>query len=336
MKTLSIDPAILAFAAAVRAALDDLTPEEVEDLTDGLEADLSEQAADGGDPPLDAVAYAAELRSAAGLGPRAASRRAPRSELALMRAQLRGAWDDAARVIQSKPLLRATLELLRAMRPVWWAARGLLLFGLATSGWLMSSFERIPWGIWIVAAAFVVVSVQWGRGRWLPGRGKRAIPIVASIVAVLVVVPVWVAVITYTSRQFQEVYSGVGFEPTGLQLEGQNVDNIFAYGADGELLTDVQLFDQNGRPLNIENPSHGETFHEGYSDDGEYLLLTPRDSAPGAAGWNVYPLQKFDPSFFTPDGLPTINNPTVESTAPFQRVQPLIGATLPPTPAPED
>jgi hypothetical protein len=332
MKTLSIDPEILAFAAAVREALNDLAADEVEDLTDGLEADLSEQAADGGGAPVDPTAYAAELRAAAGLAPRAESRRGPGAELDLMRAQLHRAWDGAARVIQSKPFLRAIVDLLGAMRPVWWAARGLLLFGLVTSGWLMSSFSRIPWGIWIVAAAFVVVSVQWGRGRWLPTRGRRAIPIIASILAVLVIMPLWQAVLTYTTRQFEQVYSGEGFEPTGLQLEGQLVDNIFAYGADGELLTDVQLFDQNGAPLNIESPSRGESFHESYSEN-EYIYLTPRDSAPGVAGWNVFPLQMFDPEFFDEYDAPSVNNPTLEATPPFLRTRPLVGST-PPTNAP--
>lgn len=60
---------VIAFAAAVREALNDLPAEDVDELVDGLEADLTERAADGdadfefGDPDL----YAAELRSAAGL-----------------------------------------------------------------------------------------------------------------------------------------------------------------------------------------------------------------------------------------------------------------------------
>lgn len=43
------DVDIRAFAAAVRAELDDLPPEEVDDLLDGLEADLAEQASDSGE-----------------------------------------------------------------------------------------------------------------------------------------------------------------------------------------------------------------------------------------------------------------------------------------------
>jgi hypothetical protein len=70
--------------AAVRTALDDLSPEEVEELTGGLEADLDDALADAG-PPGDSLGgqgdpaaslgdpevYAAELRAAAGLPPRA-------------------------------------------------------------------------------------------------------------------------------------------------------------------------------------------------------------------------------------------------------------------------
>ena len=62
---------VTAFVAAVRSRLADLTEEEREELLGGLEADLSERLAEGeaelgaglGDP----VAYAAELRAAAGL-----------------------------------------------------------------------------------------------------------------------------------------------------------------------------------------------------------------------------------------------------------------------------
>lgn len=81
--TSTASAAIRDFAAAVREQLSDLPADDIDDLTDGLEADLTEQAADAaaadggtenaaptsperGDP----VAYAAKPRSAAYLPPR--------------------------------------------------------------------------------------------------------------------------------------------------------------------------------------------------------------------------------------------------------------------------
>jgi len=325
MKTLSIDPAILTFAAAVRDALDDLPADDIDDLTDGLEADLNEQAADGGPALADPVAYADELRAAAGLAPRAAAGRAPLIDLALVRANLRHAPDDLARAIRSRPGLSAIADLLISMRPVWWTIRGLVLVGALTIEWLANSAQRVPLWLWIAASVGVVVSVQWGRGRWLPTRGRRAIPFVASVIAVLAIIPLYIGVTTYVSRQFAEVYSGTGFEPTGLQLDGTPITNVFAYGPDGELLTDVQLFDQDGSPLSVVGADHAGAFMDGYTDEG-YFALAPRDSAPGAAGWNVFPLVTLDPQYFDEGGLPSVNNPTIESTPPFERAQPLVGA----------
>ncbi|MFT4220964.1 MAG: hypothetical protein QM611_10645, partial [Microbacterium sp.] len=80
----ALDIRISAFAAAVRRELGDLPVEEVDDLVDGLEADLADQAADAGDgfELPEPVAYASELRSAAGLPERsdAASARVPLRE----------------------------------------------------------------------------------------------------------------------------------------------------------------------------------------------------------------------------------------------------------------
>ena len=47
MTTTTDHPEIAGFAVAVRAHLDDLPADEVDDLLDGLEADMSEQAAEG-------------------------------------------------------------------------------------------------------------------------------------------------------------------------------------------------------------------------------------------------------------------------------------------------
>ncbi len=65
------------YVVGVRAALADLPPEDVEEFTTGMEADLAERLAEPGDGTLrdrlgEPDAYAAELRSAAGLPPRAA------------------------------------------------------------------------------------------------------------------------------------------------------------------------------------------------------------------------------------------------------------------------
>ena len=328
MKTLSIDPAILTFAAAVRNALGDLPADDIDDLTDGLEADLSEQAADGGPELADPVAYANELRSAAGLAPRAAAVHEPLINFAQIRANIRHAPDDLASAIRSHPVSSAAADFLLSMRPIWWAIRGLAIVGISTIDWLLNSGERVPFAIWLAAVVAVVVSVQWGRGRWLPARGRRVIPFVASVVAVLAIIPLYIGVTTYVSRQFAEVYSGAGFETTGLQLDGTPVTNVFAYGPDGEPLADVQLFDQDGNPLTVAGADFSGAMLDGYNEIGYYALI-PRSSAPGAAGWNIYPLLSLDPAYFDVNGLPIANNPTIESTPPFERTQPLVGATVP-------
>ena len=323
------DPAIEEFAAAVRAALNDLPADEIDDLTDGLEADLTERAADGAPALGDPEAYAEELRAAAGLPVRGPTQHRGLVDVDLIRHNLRLLRDDTTRVIRSNPFLSGTVDLLTSMRPAWWVARGLLLFGLFSVSWLNSSGESIPGAIWLVAAAWVVVSVQWGRDRWLPRTGRRVIPIVATVFAVLSIVPVWTGINTYNTQQeylqYGEEFSG----PLGLQLEGETVSNIFAYGADGELLTDVQLFDQNGEPLNITDPQYGESFFEGNQGD-DYLILVPRDSAPGAGGWNVFPLMQREEDCY--DETLACARRSSDATPPFERVQPLIGATLPMAP----
>ncbi len=69
---------VRAYVAQVRAELSDFPPEEVEDPTMGMEADLSELAAESAHDVRDHLgtpqAYAAELRSAAGLPVRAPRR----------------------------------------------------------------------------------------------------------------------------------------------------------------------------------------------------------------------------------------------------------------------
>src|SRR3954468_1429827 len=79
-------PAVAEFAAAVRAALSDLAPDEIDELTDGLEADLTDRLADGDAADLgDPRAYAEALGPAAGLPHRPMPRRGFAAEFAELR-----------------------------------------------------------------------------------------------------------------------------------------------------------------------------------------------------------------------------------------------------------
>ena len=101
MNATDVRPEVASFVARVREQLSDLTEDEREELTGGLEADLSEQLAEGGQLP-DPTQYADELRAAAGLPeprrrravrvPRPPTRRRNHSPRPRPPTPLRGCW----------------------------------------------------------------------------------------------------------------------------------------------------------------------------------------------------------------------------------------------------
>lgn len=297
------------FAAAVRRSLSDLGHDVVDELTDGLEADLAEKLAEGaelGDP----TAYAEELRAAAGVdAPRriGAVERA-RHDIAELRSWFRPLLD--------LPAVVAIRSFLTALRPVWWVARGWALF------YLIAGLTVVPQNMWDypVLAALVLVSVQWGRGRWLPWRWSRAGVIALSVIAVIALP---FALISANSRLAGNNYEYVEeYVPEGLFHNGEQVTNIFAYGPDGEPLTGVQLFDQNGTPLELYRDSN---YVWDYYSDGERLLV-PSDDVPARSGWNVFPLESVRDSAITGDGF-TLDRNARRSPVPlpFDSVQQLLG-----------
>jgi len=150
-----------AYAAAVRAALADLPPDQVEELTDGLEADLAEALEDRegpvvtGEIPIGRAAldggatapgssamidltrrfgpaaeYAAELRAAAGLAlPERTGRRRPfarRLPLPALRAGVERVGRARRDLVDGLRASRTTgpvLRLVESFAPVWWLAR---------------------------------------------------------------------------------------------------------------------------------------------------------------------------------------------------------------------
>jgi hypothetical protein len=170
------------FARAVRAALADLSADEVDELTDGLEADLAERAADQDSPEFgDAITYANELRSAAGLPYRRRSSGLKRTVDSVK------AWQrKAASPVRSNIVGGGILDFLASLRPVWWIYRGWAIF-LWSEFALRTGIHAVPVTALaaIVFAAAMIVSVQFGRGKWMPWLWLRVAVTVANAALVI-------------------------------------------------------------------------------------------------------------------------------------------------------
>lgn len=287
MTTSTVTPEIVEFAQGVRAALADLPAEEVDDLTEGLEADLAEAYAEDLQRELpDPAAYATELRAAAGLPLRTKAKSGVLSSLKLGWKDTRA---DLAVAIRRNPALASAAEFLVTLRPVWWITRAWL------AAWLVASFFGNERGFgmagtwWLVFVAFAVVSVQWGRGRW-HGKGVPALIVVGNVVAVLAFLPATTSAGQNSGGYemgFEDGVAGATNDPPALALHGQPVTNIYAYGADGKPLDHVQLFDQAGHPL---DPFDVESGSQPCGDEDCMSLVRPSLLETGQSVRNVFPL----------------------------------------------
>ena len=294
---------VAGYAAAVRRALVGLGPEQVEDLTDGLEADLAEAMADestagrGADPVArfgTPEEYATELGAAAGLGPVPTTRKR------------RGLPDDVRHPIRALRWFGAQLlELLRgrlwwpplerfcvALRPVWWVLRGWVVYQLPRQ--VVGATHRVlPHGMlqWLLLAVLVVASVQWGRGSWRTSRSWRWLPMAASTVAAIAALPLTVVVVEGSTQYVYETGSaapvGYAMPPDGVWVDGMQVSNLFVYDAAGNPLSDVQVYDDRGRPV-VATGDQGQAQWNlpGVASPWSFVGVPDRD---GRLHWNVYP-----------------------------------------------
>lgn len=297
MTTSTVTPEIAKFAQGVRAALADLPADEVDDLTDGLEADLAEAYAEDLQRELpDPSAYAAELRLAAGLPVRTKVKQGLFSGLGAGFSDTRR---DIGIAIRGNPTLNGIAEFLVTLRPAWWVLRA----WLAT--WLLAAFFGSEEGYWFnavgwffVLAAFVAVSVQWGRGEW---RRRGASPFIAigNVVAIVALLPVMAAADSWddgSAGSFDEGYSAgsdsvLNDQSTeGLVLNGKTLENIYAYGADGKPLTNVQLFDQSGKPIDLFGHRADDGVPCAGGSDECSDLVQPGTLETGQTTYNLFPL----------------------------------------------
>ena len=329
MTTTTLDTS--AFAAAVRAALSDLPPDDVDELTDGLEADLAERAADEkSDDFGDPVAYANELRASAGLSPRGRERASTLP--GAFRAAGRELGGDLKR-IYAHPLVARIGAFFVALRPLWWVFRAWAFYGILTGLFHIPSLRLTPL-TFVLGAGALIVSVQFGRGKWLPKTWMRKTLLAVNVILVLFIPVILIATSSaITSDSYSS--SAVASEPnwtSGLQYNGHEVTNIFAYDASGNPLTNVQLFDQHGKPLNtVVDPDHMKVTYDSY-------YYVPSNEVVGRPGWNVYPLLRLNPSQLTSDGQPKpgaiadVVKPHAATVPPLVSLTPT--ATAPPTPTP--
>lgn len=346
------------YAAQVRAALADLGPEQVDDLTDGLEANLSDALADDGrahggslvDEFGTPTAYADELRAAAGLAPAAG---VPRTESAFRAAMLtpwrtaRDAERRALAVLRETRWFPHVEELLVELRPAWWVLRGWALAHLLLqvvggepyAFWLPSTS-----GGWVLLLLAVVASAQWGRGRWRTGprwhRVLRATNVVLAFAAVILL-------LTLPQSQRNDVATAATWvEPVpedGVYVGGERVSNLFVYDADGEPVDGAQVFDQDGRPVSTEAYPGDPWMQQEFWPDGadEPLIHVAVPGVNGQSRWNVYPLHTLPRHLWTDSETPpdpterSVRRQLVTATWPFAAAAPVAPWTAEdPSPSP--
>lgn len=324
-------PAITAFAGAVRAALSDLPVDEVDDLTDGLEADLTEQLAEADTVELgDPVAYAEELRTAAGLPVRERSDAGTvtwQRVVDAIGAAPRQFASTARELVDAHPSLRQLRDFVIALRPLWWLFRAIfvtaLVVNVANPGW-WSPINPLTVSVGIM---MLVLSVQFGRGRWLPFAWMRRLLLALNLI-LIVIAPFVIArgVTGINDRTFATSYSEVQSltDTSGLRMNGGEVSNIYAYDASGAPLSNVQLFDQHGNPLNVVSDSAAGYGNENSSGD----VTVPSQLVAGRLGWNVYPLAHVPSTEIDDNG--TLKESATPSPAelPFAAANPLLASPL--------
>lgn len=321
MKTSTVAPEIVTFAEGVRAALADLPAEEVDDLTEGLEADLAESLAEDLRRTLpDPVTYAAELRLAAGLPSRATA--AKRGLVTGLLDGWRETQDALVVVVRRNAALSSVVDFAASLRPAWWALRALIAAWCVT---VILEDGREP-GLymsgWVTFAVATVLSVQWGRGRWtFPG--MRGVVLVGNVMT-LVVVAVLYSGGWWGSRPSEpSYYSEVAPDLTGVYLNGQPVTNIFGYDAEGRPVDGVQLFDQDGNPLATSVVGGNGCLDPDCSANGLWAPSTLRN---GTVAWNVFPMRMVEAEDYG-RGLQAVQGAEpLERPAPFERVPALVAA----------
>ncbi|MDQ6721497.1 MAG: hypothetical protein M3003_11990 [Candidatus Dormibacteraeota bacterium] len=245
---------VATYAASVRAALSDLPTDQSEVLLEDLEDHLSEVAAEAEGPLAERLGppeqYAQELRTAYG----AARAGGKRSDPALR--DLRRAIGS----VTAAAWYRQFRAFLPELRPAWWVLRGYLVVLVITAAFSANyNLHPIPNPfssrglLEIIASAIaIVLSIRLGRRNRPMEKSGRFLATGANVLIALMGVAMLARMGTFPS--FAMVESGGSGQPVQgqpLYMPNGEVTNIYPYSRDGKALTDVLLYDQEGRPLTV-------------------------------------------------------------------------------------
>ena len=278
------------YLAAVSAELADLDAADRDDLLEDLQLHLVELRAE--DPEVDLVArlgtpaaFAEELRQSAGLP-------AP-SGGPSVGARVLGLRDALLHKASRRPWVRTTLDFLPQLRPAWWVLRAYGVLAVVDALFHASGYYR--WGIGVVPqvhgeqlfgfvllAGLVVASVRIATR---PPVWRRWGPVALVANAVLAIATPAYFFNVQGDRVVDRVYDGGYTQPCCGTLYGDNgsvISNLFAYDADGHLIPQVQLFDQDGNPvqMSVDRLDGGASFtnvypRQQFREDGTVAVPTP-------------------------------------------------------------
>jgi hypothetical protein len=152
----------------------------------------------------------------------------------------------------------AVVETIIALRPAWWIARAWIAVELVGMFFLAQWFPLPTFtGAPLVFALAVVISVWLGRraASHRQTSGEHVFVLLGNVVAVLGLAAV---IGTLANRDvlgnddefYREDAALLGAVPIGaFHEDGTPITNLYPYGADGRLLENVRLYDQDGRPF---------------------------------------------------------------------------------------
>lgn len=167
-------------------------------------------------------------------------------------------FDGLVRWLRSHPTGAATVDTITSLRPAWWIVRAWIaveLVGLfvAAQWFPLPTFSGAP----ILFVLAVVISVWLGRraANHSQTSGEHVFVLVGNVAAVLALAAIVGSlanggVLADHENFVPEEAAYIGDIPTGaFREDGTPVTNLYPYGADGRLLENVRLYDQDGRPF---------------------------------------------------------------------------------------